>query len=232
MKKLAKFKYLILGTLIIITIIITTIIYQYLHSSTIIIQVAPINASISIDGEKYQNGIFKTSPKDQVEIVISAEGFETKTFNTPIEKGKLTKILTYLVPEDNNWEYYEKTANQESLSILLTNSGYQSWDLIKISPNLTNDQDNSADNLIKKLSIESITPIQFSICGTPATRLNCDSISINYGYSPECNDTLCLLISGRKATLTSDTTNLIKSKLAEKGYNFNDYPYFYTQSDN
>lgn len=234
MKKFASYKPLIIITTIIaiIAIIVAAFIYSYLHSSTLVIQVAPTNATITINDKTYQNGIFKTKPQDQITATISANGFQTKTINLPLEKHKINQLFTYLVPTNDNWEYYEKAENQESLSILLTNSGYQSWDLIKVNSNLTTDQDNSADTLIKKLSIETITPIQFSICGEPATRSNCDSISINYTYSSECDNQLCLAISGRRAALTPETLNTVKTKMAEKGYNLDNYSYFYQQNDN
>lgn len=233
MKKPANFKLLLTAIVVTIIVVATSIlVYQHFHSSTLIIQVAPTNAVITIDNKTYQNGLFTTAPKDQVDATISADGFKTKNLSLSLEKGKVNKLLTYLTPENDDWSYYEAAENQESLSILLTNSGYQSWDLIKVNSNLTTDQDTSADALIKKLSIKSVTPIQFSICGEPATRSNCDAISVSYDYSSECDNMLCLVITGRKAAISQDTLNLIKNKISEQGYNFTDYPYFYKQNEN
>lgn len=233
MKKPANFKLLLMTVIIVIIItIVTAVTYQHLHSSTLIIQVAPTNATITINSKTYQNGLFTTTPKDQVEATISADGFKTKQISFSLEKNKTNKLFTYLVPENDDWSYYEKVENQDSLSILLTNSGYQSWDLIKVNSNLTTDQDTSADKLIKELSVKTVTPIQFSVCGEPATRSNCDSISIGYDYSKKCDNMLCLVITGRKSNISQDTLNLVKTKLSEKGYNFTDYHYTYQQNDN
>lgn len=223
---------LILATIIAILLIIVITIINYLHSSTLIIQVAPVNANITINGKTYKNGLHKTAPKNKAEVTVSAEGFTSKTLTLDLKSGYSSSLLLYLVPLEEKWEIYEEEKNKESLNILLANNGYQYWNLNKISNNLTIDQDNSAENFIKKISIRSIMPLQFSICGEPANRLNCDSLTIDYNYSQKYNDSLCISISGRKANLEQSTLDIIRNKLTEYGYNLNDYNFFYQQNDN
>lgn len=231
MERNTKKLIVIFAPILLIVALISFFIYQYLHSATVIIQVAPINAHITLNGKEVGNGLLKTSPRDDAEVVISAPGFKSKTFTINLQRGYTSNLIAYLVPEDNNWEYYEKSDHRDSLSILLSNNGYEILNLYQSSDNITTDQDSSANTLIEKLSIKSITPITFSICGQPATRSNCDSIAIDYEYSSECDDELCLAISGRKSKLDTETLNIIRSKLAESGYNLDNYKYFYTQSD-
>lgn len=224
-----KTKYIILT--ISCLVLIFAIIWHYLHSATLIIQVAPTNATILLNGSPYQNGLHNLMPKEDIEVTISAKGFETKTFTINLEYGKVTNLFAYLTPQDDNWSVYINQSNQESLNLLLANNGYQYWNLAKVSDNLTLDQDNSADNFIKTLSIKSLIPIQFSVCGKPANRLNCNAFSINYDYSPDCENNLCLLITSREPTFTDEVKKGVQDKLSSLGYNFSDYLYTYKQVD-
>lgn len=212
-------------------ILIFAIVWHYLHSATLIIQIAPTDATILLNGSPYQNGLHNLAPKKDLEVTISAENFETKTFTINLEYGKVTNLFAYLLPQDNNWDIYISQSHQESLNLLLADNGYQYWNLAKTSDNLTLDQDNSADNLIKKLSIKTLIPIQFSVCGKPANRLNCNAFSIDYNYSPDCGNNLCLIITSREPTFTDKVKQNVQDKLTSLGYNFSDYLYTYKQAD-
>lgn len=220
---------LISGFIAIILIICIPLLYSFLHSATVIIQVAPLDATVTINGKEYASGLHQITPKSQSEVIVSAPNFETKTFNLDFKKGEITKILTYLVPEDDNWDYYKQLSNEDSLSVLLSLNGYQPWDLYQIDPNLTTDQDTTADDFLKTVFIRNATPYSFAICNGPATRTNCDAINISYDYYFECGNRLCLAITGRGPSLTTNTIDAIKEKLSARGYNFDDYEYFYEQ---
>lgn len=230
MQKHMKLITLLTISLIIIVLVILSL-YYYLHSSILIVQIAPINATASINGKDYSNGIYKLSPKKSVEVIITAKGFKDKKLSLDFQNNHVNKIITYLQPDSNDWEFYEQKGNSESLNILLASCGYDPQDLIQITPNITTDQDFSAQNLIQKLSIKTQTPLNFSICGTPATRKNCNSITINYDYGQDCGNQLCLLISSRTPTLEQSTLNDIRNKLHKSGYNLSKYKYTYTQEN-
>lgn len=206
-------------------------IFSYLHSATVIIQIAPVDATISIDGKILHNGLHKIRPHDQAEIAITADGFVPKSLNVDIEKGAITKIIAYLVPEGEQWQYYEQAKNKESLTILLANAGFQGGKMDE-QANLTIDHDISANEFLKKLSVRSIMPIQLAICGEPAKRMNCDAIEVEYDYYTECDDTLCLKIRGRGQELSQDAKDRIIQEFVNRGYNFENYQYFYEYKEN
>ncbi len=80
----------------------------------------------------------------------------------------------------------------------------------------------TAEELEHKNSIGEILPLNLSVCGENATRMNCDAITVEYADSE-------LVISGRKAKLDESGLTAIRDKLNEKGYNFDDYTYKYRQ---
>lgn len=228
MNKLStKTKCLIFAAACLILIFIA--LWHYFHSATLIIQIAPTDATILINGTPYQNGLYNLRPQEDIEVTISANKFETKTLTINLEYGKVTNLFTYLTPKNDNWNIYIDQSYQESLNLLLTNSGYQYWDVAKTTSNLTIDQDNTAEDFIKKLSIKTLVPIQFSVCGKPANRLNCNSFSIDYNYSPDCGNNLCLIITSREPTFSNKVKKNVQDKLSSLGYDLSNYRYTYRQ---
>ncbi len=80
----------------------------------------------------------------------------------------------------------------------------------------------TAEELEHKNSIGGILPLNLSVCGENATRMNCDAITVEYTDGK-------LAISGRKAKLDADGLTAVKNGLSEKGYNLEDYEYNYRQ---
>ena len=87
------------------------------------------------------------------------------------------------------------------------------------------------DELTHYRAIGQITPLYLSLCGVPATRMNCDAVVINYDRVPECQNQECLVINGRRPTLTNEVLTAVRNKLSENGYNLDDYKYVYMQND-
>ncbi len=80
----------------------------------------------------------------------------------------------------------------------------------------------TAEELEHKNSIGEILPLNLSVCGENATRMNCDAITVEYVDGK-------LAISGRKAKLDESGLEAVKNGLSEKGYNLEDYEYSYSQ---
>ena len=89
----------------------------------------------------------------------------------------------------------------------------------------------TAEDVVHKNSIGDIMPLRSSICGTPANRMNCDAIEIQYDRVPECNNEKCIVINGRRAELTDEVENLVREELNKNDYNLDDYKYVYIQND-
>ncbi len=83
----------------------------------------------------------------------------------------------------------------------------------------------TAEELGHKNSIGEILPLDLSVCGENATRVNCNAITVEYANGK-------LVISGRKAELDADGLTAVKNGLNEKGYNLENYEYSYRQKVN
>lgn len=218
-----KFIALILA---LITIIIAIIIFltTYFRPATLILQIAPTSATVTIDGKTYTNGSHQLSPKKQAEVTISADGFQPKTLHLDLKSGTVSKIITYLVPNDNDWVSYTKMQNKDSLSLLASAYGYQPWDFFYTGPKLLTDDDTSADDFIHKVSLKGLGTIELDQCDGDV----CVIANVEYNYFSECASNLCLKISGYADDITPEILNLVRINLAANGFNLDDYTYFYS----
>lgn len=191
--------------------------------------VAPIDAKIMINGSQYRNATYEFEP-GKYEATISKDGFKTKEVKLNLEKNKTSGLYLYLVPEDGDWNFYQEGKNEESLKALLRMNGYNT-DGSEVSFGIgVMDGDESALRFIEKEKVREIMPINVSVCGKPATRMNCDVLSVEYDYAKECGNKICLVITGRGEKLNSEGLKEIKTRMKEKGYDFNDYEYTYRQN--
>lgn len=225
---------LISSILTIIAIIVAIAVFtaSKAKSAKLIIQIAPTDAIVTIDGKEYQNGTYNFYPNEGVEVKISAESFRTKALNIDLAENSSNKLSTFLVPEDNDFSFYEKQNNLDSLNILLSLNGYTGGIGGNRGDNITTDKNHSADGFIKKLEIQNQLPLTFTICGEPASRMNCNSVQVTYGYHEDCNNSLCIIISGRTKEINGETVRTVNEKLSEIGYNLDDYTYIYTYDQN
>lgn len=88
----------------------------------------------------------------------------------------------------------------------------------------------TAEDIKHRNSIGEIMPIHLSICGTPANRMNCDAIEVQYDRVPECGNEQCIVISGRRANLTDEVVKLVQDELDKNDYKLDDYQYVYIQN--
>ncbi|MBR2710748.1 hypothetical protein IKF02_03970 [Candidatus Saccharibacteria bacterium] len=212
---------LIFITLIIFILIIPSI--EYIGRPAFLdVLVTPLDSVVQINGEIYSNGVYEFEPGIYF-ANISKDGFESKTIEIELEKNKTTSLYIYLEQNDGGWEYYQERYNEQSLDALLKINGYG-------KPVLEpTDHDDSGSNFIHTMSIQLYTPIYFSICGEPASRMNCDSISVDYGHNKQCGNKPCLIITGRRKEINQETLAEVGAELEQRGFSLNDYEYVYMQ---
>ncbi len=209
---------------IIIVGVVTIAIYNSTKNAIIKFAIAPIDATITVNGnDSYHNGSYQFQP-GAYEVIISHEGLDSKTFNINLQPNTTTAVTTFL-SENGNFDYYTYKDNNSSY-LMLTR-------IASPSDNQTTDEDTSAEEFIlqqeQKDSISDLTPIRFSICGMPATRINCDAVEVRYDFSEKCNNQKCLIVRGREESLTETVIEELSNQLTSRGYNLNDYGYIYEQ---
>lgn len=221
-KTIIAFGFLMLIALVVFILVVPAI-KKISRPAFLDILVAPLDSIVQIDGNTYGNGVYEFEPGTYV-ATISSDGFESKTIELELEKNKTTDLYLYLEQDNGKWDYYQKRHNAQSLDALLKINGYSEPTL---SPT---DHDETDSDFVHAMSISAYMPVYFSICGEPASRMNCDAISIYYDYSEQCNNELCLIITGRRKEINQETLTKVNSELQERGFSLNDYKYTYIQN--
>ena len=221
---------------VIIIFIIIIIINKATQTAVLNFTITPVDATITVNGsggyentgqalENDQNsGRFYSFTPGTYEIQISHPDLDTKIITVDLKPNSNTTVTTFL-SKDNDLYFYTLKDNSGSF--------YRLVSIASASNNQTTDHDTSAESFISQQerqdSINKITPIRFSICEEPATRVNCNAVEVTYDYSKKCDNQKCLIIKGRKEELTSDVTKELSSRLISNGYNINNYRYIYEQ---
>ncbi|RYC75003.1 hypothetical protein [Candidatus Nanosyncoccus alces] len=204
--------------------IVTVVIYNLTKNAIIDFTIAPIDATITVNGNSnYHNGSFQFHP-GTYEVTISHESLDPKTFIIELQPDSDVAITTFL-SEDGIFDFYKLKDNYSSYLMLER--------IASPNNNQTTDHDTSAEEFIlqqeQKNSISEFTPIRFAICENPATRVNCDAVEVTYDYSEKCDNQKCLIIKGRKEELTNDVITELTNQLSSRGYNLDNYRYIYEQ---
>lgn len=200
--------------------IIGVLIWQATKVSTIIFNVAPIDATISVNGNtNYTNGQYSITP-GTYEINISREGLEAKTLSVDIEPHYVVTVNMFLSGADNNFEFYKWKDNYGS---------YQELKSIASSENnITTDQDVSAESFIsdfeQTMSIMNVLPIKGYVYADPSIHSATAGFAIRDGQSKEgCERTACLLVN----YYGEDYEEAVIEKIKDAGYNPMDYQILY-----
>ncbi len=218
----------IITMVLVIFLVIVPLVKNVTRLAFLDILVAPVDASVMINGEEYRNAIYEMEPGHYTAIV-TREGFNEVAVDFDLEKNKTAGLYLYMEPTDGDWNFYEKKENQDSLGALLRLNNYDSdgeewWP--EISPI---QEKNGAKEVVEKYKVKSILPVNISLCGEVATRMTCNAVKVEYKYPKKCADNLCLVISGRSKELPSEALSEIREKFAEGGFDFDDYRYIYMQ---
>lgn len=106
----------IIVDIVVIAVIVAINIINSKRNAIFDILIAPVDATITVDGVEFKNGTYKFFP-GQHEVKIVADGFTTKTTTVNLEENKTVKLYTFLVPENN--EYIKYAYNPENITVLM-----------------------------------------------------------------------------------------------------------------
>lgn len=201
---------LIIDVLIIIGVI-AIIIYNSTKTAIIDFTVAPVDSTITVNGDSsYNNGSFQLHP-GSYEVVISHDGLDSKTFNIELQANNNAAVTTFLA-KDGNFDFYELKDNYSSYLMLER--------IASSSDNQTTDHDTSAEEFIadfqrnyKLYSTE--LPVTYSEYGDDGKLSKYISVRANH----DCIITLCL-----KAIIRSESDEaLVDAMLIGAGFNLEDF---------
>ena len=210
---------LILDVLIVITFVVI-IIMNLSKTSTITLDVTPLDAKIQLNGAEYQNGTVAIAP-GTYEVKISRDGLDSKTFSITIETGDNLTIAAFLKSGTNDFSFYKLKENLDSF--------FELENIASANNNKTYDKDSSAEEFVayyrgiyKTLSTKF--PIEHQeYTETANGRELVKDVTIKPVYDEECKTSTCI----KAFMLGTDDKEFIKSLIEKKGLKVEDYEVYY-----
>lgn len=200
---------------IIIVAIIGVLIYNLTKNAIISFTIAPIDATITVNGNSsYSNGSFQFHP-GTYEVVISHDNLDSKTFTIELQPNSNVAITTFLT-EDGNLDFYELKDNYSSY-LMLTR-------IASSSDNQTTDNDTSAEAFITRFQeayslYSSELPVTYSEYATDDRGRSYLANYISVRAKHDCSYTLCL----EAVLFKEDDRPMVNKMLEEAGFNVEDY---------
>lgn len=189
-------------------------------TSSIYFNVAPVDATISVNGDThYSNGQFDITP-GKYNVKISHDGLETKEFTVNIGSKDYTSVVTFLADTSHSFDFYRLKDNYESFRKLK--------DIASADSNTTTDKDTSAQEFIAKydriMSIVNVLPIKGYVYTDPSVNMSTGGFTIKNGlYKKQCEQSACLIVQHYGKDYESEVIRKIKAA----GYNPDDYQLIY-----
>lgn len=214
---------IILNVVLVIIIIIIAIINAS-KTSTIIFDIAPWDANISVNGNSnYTNGLHSIAP-GEYEITIQKDGLETKTINVNIEPDHVINIMTFLTGENNSFDYYKLKENYDQLRKL---------EEIVFTVEDTSDeriplaQDFITEYNIREKYLQTVLPINYTEyeqdSESPTGQSLKEAITIRESKGDSCKTSLCIEVM---LALTEDKEKA-NQLLESKGIKVDEYEIYY-----
>lgn len=204
---------------IIALVIIGIAIAKSMKTSTLTLNIVPIDATILVDGKKYQNNSYSFFPGSH-KVEISHPDLDTKTFDITLEPGHNFAITTFLKKGDDLRFYLLR----DNLSDF-----YDLEDIASAGNNSTYDHDTSAETFItntraaldlynNELPIEYQEYEENEYGESPVI-----DITIKQNYAQECQTYLCI-----KAFILGAADKAFANKLlTNAGFKLEDYEISY-----
>lgn len=191
--------------------IIAIIIYNLTKNSIINFTIAPIDATITVNGNSsYHNGSYQFHP-GTYEVVISHDGLNSKTFTVELQDNSSAAITTFLSGSDN-FDFYRLKDNYSSYLALER--------IAAASDNQTTDHDTSAETFIADFQRN----YNLYSAQLPATYSEYDEKGkltkyISVRRNDNCSITLCL-----EALVNNEDDKILANSLLQgKGFNLKDF---------
>lgn len=186
-----------------VLVAVLVIVIHNSKTATVDIKVAPIDATVELNGTKYENLQSHNIAPGDYQVKISMEGMQTKEFEISVENDGFVRIWTYLLDENGGFEYYMDHSDDAEILKDVADDEAKAW----------------LEELSRVWGIREVLPLTFSnTFEENATEVV--SISVRWGENDECNEkAYCLIIHD----FTGNNTEKALSMIRDAGYNPNDY---------
>ena len=183
-----------------ILVVVLLIVVHRTKTVSIDVYVAPSDATIELNGKKFDNFASYNLMPGEYHVSISMDGMKTKEYDLALENDGFARIWEYLVDDNDSLDYYLK--NPDEISILTKFS-----------------DDEEVKKVIeyydKVVSIRDALPLEYYDRSDPD---NSVGVFVEEDMDECANKILCLVIYGGEKN-RDIALNLIR----EAGYNPDDY---------
>ena len=193
-----------------VVIVILVLIYvsiKMTFSASLDVLVVPTDATIMIDGEKFENGIYENLAVGKRKVVISREGFDTSEFEIELKRDEKTRLYAHL---GGNQEWYDNLTDQTTLYLLDSIYEFEGQQQLKV--------------IRAKYPIMESLPIVYEKYFNNYTEYV--YYRIDGGEYEKCKTEYCLKITD----FTGGNRDRALDLMREKGYNPDDYEIIYEDS--
>ena len=137
---------LIVGVVVIVAIVMAVMPKK---NAALVISIAPVDATVIIDGERYWNGAYGDMAPGHYSAIISKDGFAGKAIEFDLANDEITYLNEYIVQPKDKFDYYE--TDTESL--------------LALREYASSHEDEQVEAFLKdydrKLSIREMLPIEY-----------------------------------------------------------------------
>lgn len=213
-------RFILIFDAIVIFIIVIIAIMQSFKNATLTLNIVPVDATILVDGKKYQNNSYSFSPGPH-KVEISHPDLDTKTFDINLEPEHNFTLTTFLKKGDDFSFYLIK----DNLSAFLDLENIASAE-----SNFTYNHDTSAESFISKTRsaldlYNNELPIEYQ-----EYKKNEDNessvvvdVTIKQNNAQECQTFLCI----KAFILGAADEAFVNTLLTNAGFNLEDYEIYY-----
>lgn len=188
--------------LIILAIILMVINFQ--KTATLDIVIAPINATVSIDGHQFKTKETVKYYPGSYTAEISADGFISQALPIELIADQESHLYIALEPTEENSTYYDNNPNESGRRQAVYDAAYQL----------------GSDEYIAKYPIIQVLPYQ----NTDRDRgYDFTNYRIDYGIFDGCRSNFCIKITDNVGVYQNEAIEYLKSS----GQNINDYEIIY-----
>lgn len=191
MKTIFRQKWLIVAlSLILVMVLVALCVIKTFKNSYLNLYVAPVSATVTIDGRQYKNGTYAFYEGKHTAI-ITKDGLEKKEITFYLGPDHYTNLFTYLTGQNNDFSYY--LGNPDDFAILKEISDENSQSFV--------------DQVIKSKGIYDLLP---------ASIYDGDNLVASVYKNSECGELPCI----RVVNMIGDNhEDKVKDFILQNGYN-------------
>ena len=124
-----------------VLIIVFSFLYTSTYNTKVKILIAPKTAELYIDGKKYNNSGSISLTSGEKQVLIKANGFQEYNKKINFSKDKTNLIYQWLIPTEDNKNYYDNNKDEWALRETIDQSGlaiemeeYNNDQIFKVTP--------------------------------------------------------------------------------------------------